>query len=62
MMITAACSAYNHGRCLEYDGDSGASCACECHRANPNCWRCSGAGTYPDDLPEFVVCECVRKS
>lgn len=61
-MLTYACAAYAHKRCLEYDGPGNGPCACECHEAYPNCWRCNGTGSYPDDLPELVVCECVLRS
>lgn len=39
------------------------NCTCDpClkKKANPECWRCDGLGYYYDDLPEQVVCECVR--
>ncbi len=63
-ILSFRCSAYEHKGCdgwaaTALRGDAEAKCACECHEANPNCWRCNGTGTYPDDLPEFIVCECV---
>lgn len=62
--LSTRCGAYDHGDCdgwvaAALRGDPETKCSCECHDANPSCWRCSGTGSYPDDLPEFVVCECV---
>lgn len=58
MRLGAACQKGIHHRCPHKLG-SGRVCECECHEANRNCWRCNGTGSYPDSLPEFVVCECV---
>lgn len=55
--LSDACRRYDqpgHKKC--------AGCVCECHDANPDCWLCNGTGSYPDDLPEFVVCRCVIKN
>jgi hypothetical protein len=57
ILLSDACRSYGpeaHKGCSK--------CVCECHDANPNCWRCNGTGSYPDDLPEFVVCLCVLKN
>jgi hypothetical protein len=66
-MLSFRCSAYEHNDCggwvaAALRGDAETKCLCECHDATPDCSVCHGTGSYPDDLPEFIVCTCVIKN